>query len=380
MKILIAPDSFKESLSAEKVAKAIKLGFQTHFPDAEYQLLPIADGGEGTLDALISSSHGELKTSLVKGPLGDTVCAKWGLINQGKSAIIELAEASGIALVAPENRQVLKASTYGTGQIISEALTLDVQQIILCLGGSATNDGGAGIAQALGAKLLNKAGEEIDAGGQALAELCRIDLSSLHPRAHQVEWLLACDVDNPLCGPQGASAVFGPQKGASKEDIVALDNALMRFAKQVESITQIDFSQVTGFGAAGGTALGIALFAQPELKPGIDIVLETSQFEKQLVNTDLVITGEGQMDFQTLHGKAPYGVAKAAKEKGIKVIGIAGSIGENTQGLEHYFDAIFGTTRAPLSLEKVLVEAEDNLVRVASNIAATLSLSSSIQG
>jgi glycerate kinase len=375
MKILIAPDSFKESLSAEQVAKAIKAGFITHYPNADYHLIPIADGGEGTLDALVSNAQGEIKTSLVQGPLGDNVMARWGLIKQGACAVIEMAEASGIALTPANKRQVLSASSFGTGEIILEALNLGVKQIILCLGGSATNDAGAGIAQALGVKLLNKSGIELLKGGAALSQLTHIDLSSLHPRASEVEWLLACDVDNPLCGQQGASAVFGPQKGATPEQVKTLDLALAHFAQQAVTVIHKDHTHTPGFGAAGGTALGIALFTNPKLTPGIEIVLQTSEFEHHLTGVDLVITGEGQMDYQTLHGKAPFGVAKAAKEKGISVIAISGSIGSDTRGLECYFDAIFGTTRAPLALEKVLEEAEANVTRVASNVAATLKLS-----
>lgn len=375
MKILIAPDSFKESLSAEQVAKAIEQGFRQYFSDADFQRIPIADGGEGTLAALVSSNQGELKTSQVEGPLGDLTEAKWGLINQGDVAVIELAEASGLALITPEKRQVLSASSYGTGQIIKQALDFGVTQIILCLGGSATNDAGAGIAQALGIQLLDKAGNEIEKGGAALSQLDKINMDNLHPRASQIEWLLACDVDNPLCGPRGASAVFGPQKGATQAEVKALDAALAHFAKQAETLTKEDHSKTQGYGAAGGTALGISLFARPKLEAGIDIVLRTANFEEHLKGTDLVITGEGQMDYQTLHGKAPFGVAKAAKEKGIKVIGISGSLGADTSGLAQYFDAIFDSTRASMPLEQVLAEAEKNLIHLASNIAATLKLS-----
>ena len=375
MKILIAPDSFKESLSAKQVANAIEQGFRMHFVDAEYQQIPIADGGEGTLDALISSNQGEMKTSLVEGPLGELTKANWGVINQGQVAIVEIAEASGLALISPEKRQVLAASSYGTGQIIKQALDLGVKQIILCLGGSATNDAGAGIAQALGIQLLDKNNIELAKGGAALSRLAKINTDNLHPRANQVEWLLACDVDNPLCGPRGASAVFGPQKGASLEDVKILDMALGHFAKQVAGLTQKDHSTTKGYGAAGGAALSLSLFAAPKLEVGIDSVLKAANFKQHLEGTDLVITGEGQMDYQTLHGKAPYGVAKAAKEKAIKVIGISGSLGADTSGLEEYFDAIFDSTRASMPLEQVLVEAEKNLVNLAANIAATLKLS-----
>jgi len=375
MKIIIAPDSFKESLNAEQVANAIKTGFSQHYPDADYHLMPIADGGEGTLDTLVSNTQGEIKISQVQGPLGDKVMARWGLINQGQCAVIEMAEASGIALTPANKRQVLYASSFGTGELILEALNLGVEQIILCLGGSATNDAGAGIAQALGIQLLDKTGRELQKGGAALSQLASIDLSSLHPRASQVNWLLACDVDNPFCGDQGASAVFGPQKGATPHEVKTLDSALSHFAQQAITVINKDHSHTPGFGAAGGTALGIALFTNPQLKPGIEIVLQASQFEQHLNGVDLVITGEGQMDYQTLHGKAPFGVAQAAKKKGIKVIAISGSIGSDTSGLDGYFDAVFGTTRASQTLDKVLEEAEDNLTRVACNVAAILKLS-----
>jgi len=375
MKILIAPDSFKESLNAEQVANAIKTGFSQHYPDANYHLMPIADGGEGTLDTLVSNTQGEIKISQVQGPLGDNVMARWGLIHQGQCAVIEIAEASGIALTPANKREVLHASSFGTGELILDALNLGVEQIILCLGGSATNDAGAGIAQALGIQLLDKTGRELQKGGAALSQLASIDLSRLHPRASQVNWLLACDVDNPLCGDQGASAVFGPQKGATKNQVKALDLALSHFAQQAITVINKDHRRTPGFGAAGGTALGIALFTNPQLKPGIEIVLQASQFEQHLNGVDLVITGEGQMDYQTLHGKAPFGVAKAAKEKGINVIAISGSIGSDTSGLDAYFDAVFGTTRTAQTLDKVLEEAEDNLIRVACNVAAMLKLS-----
>lgn len=375
MKILIAPDSFKESLSAEQVANAIKAGFVVHYPNADYHLMPIADGGEGTLDALVSNAQGKIKTSSVHGPLGDKVLARWGLIKQGACAVIEMAEASGIALIPANKRHVLDASSFGTGEIILEALNLGVKQIILCLGGSATNDAGAGIAQALGIRLLDKSGIDLTKGGAALSQLAHIDLSALHPSASKVEWLLACDVDNPLCGDKGASVVFGPQKGATPEQVNRLDLALSHFAQQAIPVIQQDHTHTPGFGAAGGAALGIALFAKPQLTSGIDIVLKTSQFEQHLAGVDLVITGEGQMDYQTLHGKAPFGVAKAAKGKGITVIAISGSIGSDTSGLDRYFDAVFGTTRTAQTLDKVLEEAKDNLTRVASNVAATLKLS-----
>ncbi len=376
MKIVIAPDSFKESLSAQQVADTIKAGFKTQFAEAEYITLPIADGGEGTLDSLVAAKEGEIHSQVVEGPLGQDIEARWGLFSdQGVStAIIELAEASGIALNAPAERDIERASTFGTGQLIRAALDKGVERIILCLGGSATNDAGAGIAQALGAQLKDHQGNELARGGKALLELESIKITHLHPRAKQVDWLIACDVSNPLCGDKGASAVFGPQKGASVEQVKILDSALAHLANKAAEITGINHQDSEGFGAAGGTPLGITLCGAPTLKPGIDIVLEAAQLDHHLKGADLVITGEGQMDFQTLFGKAPFGVASRAKKLCIPTIGIAGSLGKDLTGLDEYFSAVFGTVRSPQPLQQALQEAQDNLKRTADNIARVLKL------
>lgn len=377
MKIVIAPDSYKESLTAQQVADTIKAGFLKHYPMAEYVTLPVADGGEGTLDALIAAHSGEMHNMHVEGPLGQPVNARWGLITNEsqQTAIIELAEASGIAINSPAERNIELASTYGTGQLIKAALEQGVSRVILCLGGSATNDGGAGIAQALGIKLLDEFGNELPKGGKCLADLATIDSQHLHPRAKAVEWLVACDVSNPLCGKNGASAVFGPQKGATPAQVATLDAALMRFSQVVEATTGTDYQSTPGFGAAGGTPLGMSLCGQLTLKPGIDIVLDSVQLDKHVQNANLVITGEGQMDFQTLYGKAPFGVARLAKKYHVPAIGIAGSLGEDLSGLDEHFSAVFGTVRAPQGLEQVLSEAGKNLETTASNVAAVIKLS-----
>ncbi|WP_117233857.1 glycerate kinase [Vibrio maerlii] len=376
MKIVIAPDSFKESLSAQQVADTIKAGFQTQFADAEYITLPIADGGEGTLDALVAAKGGEVHSQIVEGPLGQDVTARWGhFSDQGIStAIIELAEASGIALNDPDDRDIERASTFGTGQLIKAALDNNVRRIILCLGGSATNDAGAGIAQALGVQLKDHQGNELARGGKALLQLASIDATNLHSKAQQVEWLIACDVSNPLCGDQGASAVFGPQKGASAEQVQMLDSALTHFADKVADITGINHQDSAGFGAAGGTPLGVTVCGEPTLKPGIDIVLEAAQLEQCLKDADLVITGEGQMDFQTLFGKAPFGVASRAKKLDIPTIGIAGSLGKDLTGLDEYFSAVFATVRSPQPLQQVLEEADHNLRVTSENVASALAM------
>lgn len=376
MKIIIAPDSFKESLSAAQVATTIKAGFLRHFPDADYVTLPIADGGEGTLDALISAKNGQLHSMNVSGPLGNIIQARWGHFEaDGQvTAVIELAEASGLALVAVAERNIHRASTYGTGELIKAALDVNVDRIILCLGGSATNDAGAGIAQALGVKFLDGQGQELPPGGLALNQLSALDFEHLHPRAKVVEWILACDVTNPLCGQHGASAVFGPQKGANADDIIELDAALAHFSQQVEQVTGINHSTSAGFGAAGGTPLAISMLTSIQLKPGVDIVLDAIGLAHHMKDADLVITGEGQMDFQTLFGKAPFGVAKRAKDVGIPTIAIAGSLGSDLTGLDTYFSAVFGTVRSPQPLQQVLKEAPHNLFTTASNIAALLKI------
>ncbi|MCL6270550.1 glycerate kinase [Sansalvadorimonas sp. 2012CJ34-2] len=372
MKIVIAPDSFKESLSASEVADCIQQGFQVHFPDAEYHLLPIADGGEGTLDALLNATGGEKRTSEVEGPLGEMVKASWGLIDNGKKAVIELAEASGLALVPPEKRNPELASTFGTGELIREALDAGVEEIILGLGGSATNDAGGGIAQALGVRLLDSYGNELERGGKALSTLAEIDLNNLHPKANQTRFTIACDVDNPLTGSTGASYIFGHQKGASDLQIEELDECLGLFADIAAQKISTNHRTTPGYGAAGGTALGLSLFSKPELRPGIDIILETVEAEQTIKDASLVITGEGQMDNQTLHGKAPFGVAKLGKKYSVPVIGIAGSIGKDIDQLSRYFTAIFGTVRSPQTLAEALQEAEKNLINTTQNIAANL--------
>ncbi|MEZ9867504.1 glycerate kinase [Vibrio sp. 10N.261.51.A4] len=383
MKIVIAPDSFKESLSAVSVAACIEKGFREIFPDAEYVTLPLADGGEGTVDVLLQGLVGEKRHSQVEGPLGQPVNAEWAMLepsdqNPKKTALIEIAAASGLDLLKPEQRDPLIASSFGTGQLILEAIEQGAQTIILGLGGSATNDGGAGIVQALGGTLLDNAGQELNRGGVALADLSSIDLTGLDSRYADIELIVACDVDNPLCGDNGASHIFGPQKGASPEQVVMLDKALENFAQVVESQGCVrgddPVHKRTGYGAAGGAPMGLGLLFNMQIKPGIEMVLDVLQADEVLKGADLVITGEGQMDNQTLQGKTPYGIAKRASLQGIPTIGIAGSLGTEVEALYGEMSSLFGTVRSPQTLEKVLQEAELNLTRTARNIAATLRL------
>ncbi|WP_434763662.1 glycerate kinase [Vibrio fortis] len=387
MKIVIAPDSFKESLDAASVAKCIENGFREVFPDAEYVALPLADGGEGTVDVLLQGLSGNKYTTEVMGPLGNTVAAQWAMLepspsNPKRTALVEIAAASGLDLVAPEQRKPMLATSFGTGQLMLEAIEQGAESIILGLGGSATNDGGAGIVQALGGKLLDEQGNDIALGGFALSQLATIDLSYLDERLRNIDLTVACDVANPLCGENGASHIFGPQKGASPEQVTALDSALHHFAtvamQQHPTIAKSDTLETSGYGAAGGTPMGLSLLFAVQLKPGIEMVLDTLNADEVLKGASLVITGEGQMDNQTLQGKTPYGIALRAQKQGIPTIGIAGSLGSEVDELYSAMTSLFGTVRSPQPLSQVLEEAEANLTRTARNIAATLKLGHSI--
>jgi len=381
MKIIIAPDSFKESLSAMAVATCIEKGFSEIFPDSEYIKVPLADGGEGTVEVLVDALNGQRQHQAVHGPISGNVDAVWALLEEekAKTALIEIAAASGLDLITPEQRDPLRATSFGTGQSILHALDAGVSKILIGLGGSATNDGGAGILQALGGRLLDGQGNELALGGAALADLAEIDLTGLDKRCAGVEFIVACDVSNPLIGENGASAIFGPQKGATPDTVKLLDNALSNFAEVVEKKTGINHKQSVGFGAAGGAPLGLSLAFNIEIKPGIDMVLDILKVNEQLEDADLVISGEGMMDNQTLNGKTPFGIAKRAAARNIPVISIAGSLGTEVDALYQTMDSIFGTVRSPQTLSQVLSEAEVNLTRTARNIAATLLIGTKIQ-
>jgi len=376
MKIVIAPDSFKESLSAAAVASCIENGFSEIFPDSEYIKIPLADGGEGTVDVLVDALNGQRQKQIVHGPISGDVNAVWALLDDGhtKTALIEIAAASGLDLITPEQRNPLIATSYGTGQSILHALDRGAKKILIGLGGSATNDGGAGILQALGGQLLDAQGNELPVGGAALLNLASIDLTDLDKRCAGVEFIVACDVSNPLTGENGASAIFGPQKGATPEMVELLDNALSHFASVAQQSTHINHQQSVGFGAAGGAPLGLSLAFNIQIKAGIDMVLDILNVDELLQGADLVISGEGMMDNQTLNGKTPFGIAKRAAERGIPVISIAGSLGAEVDALYDTMGSIFGTVRSPQSLAQVLNEADENLTRTARNIAATLAM------
>ncbi|MGB1311902.1 MAG: glycerate kinase [Leucothrix sp.] len=377
MKILIAPDSFKESLSAEGVAKAIARGFHTIFPDTEYVLLPVADGGEGTTDALVAATGGRRFTQQATGPIGESVEAFWGLLGDGKTAVVETAAASGLDLIDASQRDPLTATTRGTGELILAAVAQGAKHIIVGLGGSATNDGGAGMLQALGLGLLDAAGEPIPSGGGGLAKLARIDLDSLDPRLVDVRFDVACDVNNPLVGDNGASAIFGPQKGATPDMVKVLDSNLAHFAQITQQVTAKDIINIPGAGAAGGLGGAFLGFLNATLKSGIDIVLDAVDYEAQLEGVSLVITGEGRIDSQTICGKTPIGVSKRAKAVGdIPVIALAGSVSEDAAVVhEHGIDALFSVVPGVVTLDNALATADENLYRTARNVAKVWQLS-----
>ena len=374
MRIVIAPDSFKGTLTAAEVAAEISAGWCSAMPDAVCVPIPLADGGEGTVEAMVDATGGELVTVEVEGPYGAAVMASYGLLggsDEEKQAVIEMSAASGLHLRASEDQSPRFASSFGTGQLIRHALDSGVRHIILGLGGSATNDGGAGMAQALGASLVTASGDSLARGGSALQRLESIDRSNIHPAVEECVFEVACDVENPLTGPDGASAVFGPQKGASPDDVVELDRALSRFAAVVESDGSAVKRTHPGGGAAGGLGFGAMVFLGAELKLGIDIVMDTVRFGARLVDADLVITGEGRMDAQTLAGKAPFGVLRRAQKMGVPVIAIVGSIGDGAeQVIEAGMAAIFDVVPAPIDLEGALDASRANLRRTSRDIAA----------
>ena len=370
MKIVIAPDSFKESLTALEVAEAIEAGLKKVLPDAEYVKVPMADGGEGTVQSLVDATEGRLISAEVCAPLGNKVKAEFGLSGDGRTAIIEMAAASGLHLVPPEARNPLRTTSYGTGELILAALAEGVEKIIVGIGGSATNDGGAGMLQALGALLLDANNQPIGAGGGCLQDLAAIDLGGLDKRLAGVEIVVACDVDNPMCGEKGASAVFGPQKGATPEMVQALDSGLQHFAAIAARDLGLDIQSPAGAGAAGGMGGGVLLLPDARLQAGVQIVMEAVKLAEKVQDADLVITGEGRMDAQSVHGKTPIGVAHTAKAFGKPVIAIVGCLREDyevvyAQGI----DAVFPIIRQLGSLEEILQHGRDNLVSAAQNVA-----------
>lgn len=375
MKIVIAPDSYKESLSALEVACAIEAGFREIYPDAEYVKIPVADGGEGTVEAMVAATQGRVIPVKVTGPLGEPVAGFYGVSGDEQCAFIEMAAASGLELLSPAQRNPLKTTSWGTGELIRHALDLGVRRIIIGLGGSATNDGGAGMVQALGAKLLTDEHQQIGQGGAELAALMKIDISELDSRLADCQIDVACDVTNPLTGEEGASAVFGPQKGATPEMVTNLDHALAHYAACIKQDLGIDVLSLEGGGAAGGMGAALFAFCGAKLRPGIDIVTEALHLDTLVADANLVITGEGRMDSQTIHGKVPVGVARVAKRYHIPVIGIAGSLTADVGVVhQHGIDAVFSVLYRVCSLDDALAHAGENVRMAARNIAAVMRL------
>ncbi|MDN4601423.1 glycerate kinase [Paenibacillus sp. F6_3S_P_1C] len=372
---VLAPDSFKESMTAKEVCVAMEKGLRKIYPTASYIHVPMADGGEGTVQSLVDASGGVIHQKEVSGPLGQPVIAQYGILGDGVTAAIEMASASGIHLVTKETRDPLRTTTYGTGELIRACLDQGIRKIIIGIGGSATNDGGAGMAEALGAKFLDADGLPLARGGGALDQLAHIDVSGLDERLQDVELIVACDVTNPLCGEHGASRVFGPQKGATPETVQLLDANLFHYADVVKQQLHKDIRDVPGAGAAGGLGAGLLIFTQAVLRKGIEIVIEYTGLRDKLEHADVVFTGEGGIDFQTKFGKTPYGVARAAKEAGKPVIAIAGYVGEGIDTLyTEAIDAVFGIVPGAAQLERLLDEGPQNVERTTENIARVLKL------
>lgn len=360
---VLAPDSFKESMTAEQACQAMQRGILQVFPDANCITVPMADGGEGTVDALISSLKGERVTCQVTGPLASqSIETYFGLVDAGQIAVIEMAKANGIHLLASSQRNPMLTSTYGTGEMIKQALDLGVKKIIIGLGGSVTNDGGAGMAQALGVRFLNIAGESIQVCGGNLDQIDQIDFSQLDARLNNTEILIASDVNNPLCGPNGASVIFGPQKGATSEMVQQLDRNLRHFADLVETSLDISFKNFPGAGAAGGLGFGLMAFAGAKLQSGVALIIEQNKLAQKIADADYVFTGEGKIDYQTALGKTPFGVAQVAQQLNKPVIAFAGLVGEGIESLyQTGFSQIVGINPPDCLLEEALKNAEINL-------------------
>ena len=370
---VLAPDSFKESMTAKEACEAMERGIKRINPEITCIHVPMADGGEGTMQSLIDATAGTVYTAVVRGPLGEKVTASYGITGDGETGVVEMASASGLHLVPPEARNPLLTTSYGTGQLIAACLDRGVRKLLIGIGGSATNDGGAGLAQALGVRLLDAAGQELPPGGGALSRLARIDRSGLDARLAAVTVEVACDVTNPLCGPLGASRVFGPQKGATPEMALALDDHLRHYAGVVQAELGLDLMEVPGAGAAGGLGFGLMAFLGGRLARGIDLVIAYSGLEEQVRQADWVWTGEGSIDAQTAYGKTPLGVALVAKKYGKPVIALAGRVGGDIDGLySQGIAAIFGIVDGASTLPDALAAGPANIERTAANVVRLL--------
>lgn len=373
MKFILAPDSFKESMSAARAAEAMERGVRRAAPDADIVLMPVGDGGEGTMDALVTAAGGRTVETAVVGPLGETINARYAVLSDGQTAVVELAQASGLHLTPRDRRDPLRATTFGTGELIRVALERHpIRRLIVTLGGSATNDAGAGLLQALGADITDECGRPVGFGGGSLGAVARVDLSRLHPRLAEVELLVACDVRNPLVGPRGASRVFGPQKGATPDAVEQLEANVTRFADVIARDTGRRLHDEPGAGAAGGAAAALMLLGG-RLVSGIDLVLDVAGFDRHLAGADFVLTGEGRIDDQTPDGKTITGIVRRANRFGVPVVAFAGAV---RPGFERLYGegllAVFGITAYPCPLEQALAEGSANLATAVENAVRLL--------
>lgn len=372
-KYVVAPDSFKESMTAKEVCDAMEKGIKKADSAAEVIKVPMADGGEGTVDSLVDATNGQRVIGEVTGPLGNKISAYYGILGNGTTAVIEMAKASGLEIVEKKKRNPMITTTFGTGELIRDALDHNVKEIIIGLGGSSTNDGGSGMAQALGAKLLDQNNNQISFGGGNLDKLDKIDISDLDSRLQDVKIILASDVTNPLIGKDGASRVFGPQKGATPEMVEKLENNLQHYAKIIKSDLNKDVASVSGAGAAGGLGAGLMAFTTCKMRQGVDIAIEVTKLEEKVKSADYVFTGEGGTDFQTKFGKTPYGVAKLGKKYHKPVISLAGYLGEGIDSLySEGFTAIFGIIPGACDLSTALKNGPSNVARTTENIVRLL--------
>ena len=374
-KIIIAPDSFKGSMSAKEVADAIERGIKGVLSDVEIVKIPMADGGEGTVETLVDATMGKIVTINVLDPLGNDAEAYFGILGDGRTAVIEMALASGLTMVPSSKRNPLITTTYGTGQLIKAALDHGCQEFIIGIGGSATNDGGVGMAQALGVSFLDQEGQEIGFGGGSLSAIKEIKIKELDPRLNKCIFKVACDVDNPLCGLKGASHIFGPQKGSDSYMIKILDENLAHLAEIIKKDIGVDVKNEPGAGAAGGLGAGLMAFCNASLQRGIELVIEATKLEEKVIGADLVITGEGQIDFQTVHGKTPYGVAQIAKKYKIPVVALVGTIGTGVEVLYmEGINAIFSIVEGPMTLEECMKNGSELAERTAGNVVRALNM------
>ncbi len=392
MKIVVAPQALKGSLDAEAVGSAVAAGVRSVFGEAELVCVAIADGGEGTVRAMVSATSGQLMTSRVHGPLGELVDAEWGILGaraassptphlSTKTAVIEMAAASGLPLLPPQLRDPRMTSTYGTGELIRAALDFGCRHLLIGIGGSATNDGGAGMAVALGAKLLDKDGQPLPPGGAWLANLARVDATGLDMRLRESTVEVACDVTNPLCGPTGASRVYGPQKGATPQVVEELDAALGRYAEVLYRDLEVDVALVSGAGAAGGLGAGLLAFTGATLVPGAQLVLDALDFSSLVAGAELVITAEGRLDAQTAYGKAVAAVARASRRAGARVVVLAGGVdaqlGE-TALADLGIDAALPIVDGPISLEESMARAPALLEAAAARAMRLIAIGESL--